>query len=219
MAGWQAFVDAWRDKQGAGRLLRWKLDAILNAPRMLPHLLLFRLRPDARLRADFERFATNCIHAGDAERGRRAGAMEFLILMADFLEFRTVFYYRVGLASRPLRLLAPEMDSLYLPTPDIGPGFFLHHGFATIVSARRVGANCWINQQVTIGSDASGNPVIGDNVHVHCGAKVLGHITVGDNAVIGANAVVVKDVPPNCTVVGVPARIIRRDGKRVDEAL
>jgi serine O-acetyltransferase len=219
MGGVRSFLDAWRDNGFAGRRLRQNLFATLNAPRLLPHLLLMRLKHDARLRADFESFATNCIHYGDTERGKQAGAREFLILMATFPEFRNVFYYRMGLLGRLVRFLAPPMDSIYLPTPDIGPGLFLHHGFATIVSARRVGANCWINQQVTIGSDASGNPEIGDNVHVHCGAKVLGQISVGDNVVIGANAVVVKNVPPNCTVVGVPARIVRRNGQRVDEKL
>ncbi len=215
----RAFVQTWQDSAGAGRRLRQNIYATLNAPRLLPHLLLFRLRPSARLRGDFERFATNCFYGGDMQRGRQAGAWDFLVLMTNFQEFRNVFYYRMGMLGRLMRFLAPPLSSIYLPTADIGPGLFLHHGFATIVSARRVGANCWINQQVTIGSDARGNPLIGDNVHVHCGAKVLGAITVGDNVVIGANAVVVKDVPPNCTVIGVPARIVRRDGLRVDEKL
>jgi serine O-acetyltransferase len=61
--------------------------------------------------------------------------------------------------------------------------------------------------------------VIGDNVRIGAGAKVLGGITLGDNVSVGANAVVVKDVPPNCVVVGVPAYIVKRDGKRVRESL
>ena len=61
--------------------------------------------------------------------------------------------------------------------------------------------------------------MLGDRVQVGVGARVLGGITIGDGAIIGANAVVVKDVPPNCVVAGVPARIIRRDGVRVDEPL
>lgn len=69
---------------------------------------------------------------------------------------------------------------------------------------------------VYFGSNSSINiddlkaPVIGDNVEVCCGAKVIGGITVGNNVLIGANAVVVKDVPPNCVVAGVPARVIRQ---------
>ncbi len=209
-----SFLEAWRDKHGAGRRMRQNLGAALNLPRLLPHLLVMRMkRGNVRLQADFERFAKLCLFT------EQAGAREFVILMSNFHEFRSVFYYRVGSVARLVRFLAPPLESLYLPTPDIGPGLFLHHGFATIVSARRIGANCWINQQVTIGSDVTGNPELGDNVTVHCGAKVLGKITVGDNVVIGANAVVVKNVPPNCTVAGVPARVIRRDGQRVDEPL
>lgn len=209
-----SFVDDWRDKYGAGRRIRRDLVAAATLPRLLPHVLLMSLqRHDALLRADLRRFARECLST------ERAGLREFVVLMANFREFRNVFYYRVGAAGRAMRFLAPPLDSLYLSTGNIGPGLFFQHGFATVVSARRIGADCWINQQVTIGADEHGLPEIGDNVTVHCGAKVLGDITVGDNVVIGANAVVVKSVPPNCTVVGVPARIVRRDGRRVDEAL
>lgn len=67
--------------------------------------------------------------------------------------------------------------------------------------------------------DDVGYPVIGDNVRIGAGAKVLGGITLGNNVTVGANAVVVKDVPANCVVVGVPARIVRRNGVRVNERL
>jgi serine O-acetyltransferase len=60
---------------------------------------------------------------------------------------------------------------------------------------------------------------LGDNVRIMAGAKVIGNITIGNNSTVGANAVVVKDVPPNCTVVGVPAYIVRRDGVRTHEKL
>jgi serine O-acetyltransferase len=74
-----------------------------------------------------------------------------------------------------------------------------------------MGRNCKVYQQVTIGFNHDLKaPVIGDNVEVCCGAKVIGGITIGDNVLIGANSVVVKDVPSNCVVAGVPARIIKR---------
>ena len=75
-----------------------------------------------------------------------------------------------------------------------------------------IGKNVTIHQQVTLGYRYKYNyaPVIGDNVFIGAGAKILGKIHVGNNVRIGANAVVVSDVPDNCTVVGVPARIIRR---------
>ena len=101
------------------------------------------------------------------------------------------------------------MDSLYLCTREIGGGLFIQHGFATIVSAKSIGENCWINQQVTIGHKGQAQPVIGNNVSIYCGAKILGNVTMEDNSIAGANAVVVKNVPANAVVVGVPARVIR----------
>jgi serine O-acetyltransferase len=144
----------------------------------------------------------------------------FLLLMSRLPEFRSLFYYRIKgpFALRaPLKILCPPLSSLYIQTPEIGPGLFIQHGFATIISAKRIGRYCYINQQVTIGySESIDCPTIGNNVHVYAGAKIIGGVTVGDNVKVGANAVVVKDVPANCTVAGVPARIVREDGTTTD---
>ena len=79
-----------------------------------------------------------------------------------------------------------------------------------MIAAKYIGEDCWINQQVTIGYNGNGEaPVIGDNVMITCGAKVLGNINIGDNAVIGANAVVVKDVEAGAVMGGIPAKRIR----------
>lgn len=130
-------------------------------------------------------------------------------------EFRSLLYYRIP-ASRLLRpITGPESPCLYLNTKAIGPGLYLQHAFATIVHARGIGRNCSINQQVTIGFSAPDQyPTIGDNVTIRAGAKVIGEISIGSNVVIGAGAVVTKNVPPDCTVVGVPAYIVKRGGKR-----
>ena len=80
----------------------------------------------------------------------------------------------------------------------------------SVVAAKSIGENCWINQQVTIGyGKGEEPPVIGNDVMITCGAKVLGRITVGDGAVIGANAVVIRDVEPGAVMGGVPAKRIR----------
>lgn len=92
---------------------------------------------------------------------------------------------------------------------------FIQHGFATIISAKEIGSDCWINQQVTIGHTQNGNPVIGNGVRITAGAKVIGPVTVGDNVVVGANAVVVKNVPKNKVVGGVPAKIIGENTERL----
>lgn len=144
----------------------------------------------------------------------------FVWLMWHFPEFRNVVLFRMGRAGKVLGCWVTGERTLFLATKEVGPGLFVQHGFATIVTARSIGQNCWINQQVTVGYSASGGcPRIGDDVTINAGAKVIGGIEVGDRVVIGANAVVTKDVPPDVTVVGIPARIIRRQGVRVDEPL
>ncbi|HXK32656.1 MAG TPA: hypothetical protein VNM91_01410 [Dehalococcoidia bacterium] len=98
---------------------------------------------------------------------------------------------------------------------EIGPGLMIPHGNIVIDGRVRIGRDCQVNPWVTIGLSNSkklgfsaDGPTIGDNVHIGTGAKLLGPITVGDYARIGANAVVLHDVPPNSTVVGAPARVV-----------
>jgi serine acetyltransferase len=138
---------------------------------------------------------------------------EFLVQkFIDFPEFRSLFYHRIGrdsISLRILRLVFPGQSGLFFGAGPIGPGLFLEHAFATIIEARSIGKHCHIYQQVTIGHTEKGSPVIGDNVRVFAGALVFGDITVGDNAIIGAGSVVNKSVPPNCTVAGNPAKVIR----------
>lgn len=128
-------------------------------------------------------------------------------------EFRNLFVYRNShryIYRSWIALWYRPMDTLFIETPQIGGGLFIQHGFATMIAAKSIGENCWINQQVTIGYTGKGCPVIGNNVMITCGAKVLGDITVNDNAIIGANAVVVKDVEPGAVMGGVPAKVIRK---------
>ncbi len=100
--------------------------------------------------------------------------------------------------------------NLYISCNDIGAGLFIEHGFSTIIACNHIGENCWINQQVTIGySDTVHCPYIGNNVQIKAGAKIIGNVRIGNDVIIGANAVVVKDVPSHSIVVGVPAKIIK----------
>jgi serine O-acetyltransferase len=100
---------------------------------------------------------------------------------------------------------------------DIGPGFYIGHFSCIFVNERFViGRNCNISQGVTIGTsnrgERAGNPVIGDNVYIGPGAKIIGAIRIGNNVAIGANSVVTRDVPDDAVVVGVPARVISNKG-------
>jgi len=115
-----------------------------------------------------------------------------------------------------------------------GPGLMITHGNVVIDGRTKIGRRCQINPWVTIGLSNSkklgfsiDGPTIGDNVHIGTGAKILGPIIIGDYARIGANAVVVHDVPPNVTVVGIPAHVVgatpapqpAEDGSGRDERL
>ena len=99
------------------------------------------------------------------------------------------------------------------PAGRIGPRFRLVHTGSVFLGGKMVmGSDCLVFHEVTVGPRSSRSPghaVIGDRVHIHPGAKVLGEITIGDDAVIGANSVVLEDVPAGAVVAGNPARVIR----------
>lgn len=101
---------------------------------------------------------------------------------------------------------------------DIEGGLLLPHPNGIVVHPMcKIGPNCLILQQVTLGTNGSradnGVPTIGGHVDIGAGAKILGPLTIGDHALIGANAVVLSDVPPNAVAIGIPARIILRGDK------
>jgi len=106
------------------------------------------------------------------------------------------------------------------PAARIGPGVFIDHGMGVVIGeTAEVGENVTIYQGVTLGGTSlervKRHPTIHRNVVIGSGAKVLGPFTVGENSRIGSGSVVVKEVPPNSVVVGVPGRVIYRDGKKV----
>ena len=108
------------------------------------------------------------------------------------------------------------------PGATLGKGLFIDHGTAVVIGeTAEIGENCTLYQGVTLGGTGKDtgkrHPTLGDNVMVGAGAKVLGPIRIGNNVRIAAGAVVLMDIPDNCTAVGVPARIARRDGLKVPD--
>lgn len=106
------------------------------------------------------------------------------------------------------------------PGAKIGPGFFIDHGMGVVIGeTAEMGANVTLYHGVTLGGTSwkkgKRHPTLEDEVVVGAGAKILGPITIGARTRVGANAVVVKDVPPDSVVVGVPGRITHRHGERV----
>ncbi len=106
------------------------------------------------------------------------------------------------------------------PGATIGKGFFIDHGTGVIIGETAIiGDNVTLYQGVTLGGTGKEtgkrHPTLEDNVMVSAGAKIIGSFTVGENSKIGAGSVVLEEVPPNCTVVGVPGRIVKRDNVKV----
>lgn len=155
----------------------------------------------------------------------KSGFHREIWLLSHLSEFRTLLYYRYNTFKFNLfKIVYPGTPNLYLPcSQKIGSGLVIQHGYSTIFNAEVIGDNCQVWQGVTIGKAHSGprepRPVIGNNVKICCHSVVLGNITIGDNVTIGAGTIITKSIPSNCIVVGNPARIISREGKRVDMPL
>lgn len=106
------------------------------------------------------------------------------------------------------------------PGAVIGKGFFIDHGTGVIIGETSIiGDNVTLYQGVTLGGTGKEtgkrHPTLEDNVMVSAGAKIIGSFTVGENSKIGAGSVVIEEVPPNCTVVGVPGRIVKRNNVKI----
>ena len=109
------------------------------------------------------------------------------------------------------------------PAAKIGTGFFIDHGMGVVIGeTAEIGDYVTLFQGVTLGGTGKErgkrHPTLGNHVVVGAGAKILGGIKIGDNVKIGANSVVLKSVPANSTVIGVPARVIKMEGERMPEA-
>lgn len=133
------------------------------------------------------------------------------------------YFYKKGLVLLP-RLISQFSRFLtgieIHPGATIGHGVFIDHGMGVVIGETAiVGNNVTIYQGATLGGTGKEkgkrHPTVGNNVVVGTGAKVLGNIKIGDNTKIGAGSVVLKDVPPNTTVVGVPGKIVIRDGANI----
>jgi serine O-acetyltransferase len=126
-------------------------------------------------------------------------------------------YFRARLISqRAVRNTGIEIH----PGATIGKGFFIDHGSGVIIGETTIiGDNVTIYQGVTLGGNGKEtgkrHPTIKDNVMISAGAKVIGSFTVGENSKIGAGSVVLEEVPPNSTVVGIPGRVVKQENERI----
>ena len=176
-------------------------------------------------------FFYNEIRAAKDKDPAATGFLEILLLyhgLHALVSHRIAhFFYKIRLyfLARLISELSRLMTGIEIhPGAKIGRGLFIDHGMGVVIGETAIiGDNVLLYQGVTLGgtglTKGKRHPTIGNNVVIGGGAKVLGNITIGDNSYIGANAVVIKDVPPNSTVVGVPGRITKQDGKKIDISL
>ena len=142
----------------------------------------------------------------------------FFITMYLKPQYKALLYARLGRISYPLKLICGSypitIDSNHkMP---LGKGVWMEHPHGTHLHAKSIGDYLTIKQNVCIGLNHNELPVLGNHVFCGVGCCILGGVKIGDNVNIGANSVVVKDVPSNTTVIGNPARIVKLNGKKVD---
>ena len=170
----------------------------------------------------------------DAVFHRDPAAVNFLEVLLTYSGLHAIIFYRITHALRKMgvpffpRWLS-QVGRFFTgieihPGAQIGERFFIDHGMGVVIGETAIiGDDVLLYQGVTLGGTGlekgKRHPTIGNNVVIGTGAKVLGNVTIGDSSYIGANAVVIKDVPPNSTVVGVPGRVTKQDGKKIDVSL
>jgi len=158
---------------------------------------------------------------------RDPAARNIIEVLLCYPGLHAIWFHRIAhrLWTHNFRLLARLIShiSRWLTGIEIHPGakigrrFFIDHGMGVVIGeTTEIGNDVTIYHQVTLGGTSTKkgkrHPTIGNNVVIGAGAKILGPVKIGNNCKIGANSVVIKDVPPNSTVVGIPGRVVRRDG-------
>jgi len=169
-----------------------------------------------------------------AAQERDPAATSKLEVILTYAGFHAMLAYRIAhrfhtwgvpIIPRVISQLARWLTGIEIhPAAKIGRGFFIDHGMGVVIGeTTEIGDHVTLFQGVTLGGTGKErgkrHPTLGNHVVVGAGAKILGGIKIGDNVKIGANSVVLKSVPPNSTVIGVPARIIKTEGReRLPEA-
>lgn len=164
---------------------------------------------------------------------RDPAATSRLEVIVTYAGFHALLFYRfshwlwsyhVPLIPRAISQLGRWLTGIEIhPAAKIGRGFFIDHGAGVVIGeTAEIGDHVTLFQGVTLGGTGKErgkrHPTLGNHVVVGAGAKILGGIRIGDNVKIGANSVLLKSVPANSTVIGVPARIIKMEGERLPEA-
>jgi serine O-acetyltransferase len=167
-----------------------------------------------------------------AVKERDPACRRSLDVILSYPGFHALFFHRIahrvwGAGFKSLARFISHISRMLTgieihPAVKVGKGLFIDHGMGVVIGeTTEIGENVTLYQGVTLGGVSlkkeKRHPTLRDNVVVGAGAKVLGPFEVGENSRIGSNSVVVKAVPPNSTVVGIPGRIVIKEGRKVDE--
>ncbi|HTL48442.1 MAG TPA: serine O-acetyltransferase [Verrucomicrobiae bacterium] len=165
------------------------------------------------LRQDYQRAYNQCGYGGKARRTLHTCTSAGFQAVAAYRASRWLMQKKIPLLGMVIQRVAEVWTGISIPPEaSIGPGLLiLHFGAIVIHGGAVIGSDFTLHHEVTIGNRVSGGraPRIGDRVMVGVGAKVLGDITIGHDVQIGANAVVLDDVPDHAVAVGIPARVVR----------
>lgn len=185
-----------------------------------------------RAAADLKKTVAAVKYDVKATRERDPAARSDMEVLLLYPGLHALLAYRVAhslhtkekyLAARAVSQLARHYTGIEIhPGARIGKGLVIDHGMGVVIGeTAEIGDNCTLYQGVTLGGTGKDvgkrHPTLGNNVMVGAGAKVLGPFKIGDNTKIAANAVVLEEIPDNCTAVGIPAKVVRREGMRVDD--
>ncbi len=166
-----------------------------------------------------------------ATKERDPAAKNYLEILLLYPGLHAIIFYRITHVLWKLKIpIIPRLISQIArfltgveihPGATIGRSLFIDHGMGVVIGETAIiGESVTLFQGVTLGGTGKEtgkrHPTLGNNVVIGTGAKVLGNITIGDSSYVGANAVVIRDVPPNATVVGVPGHVTKQDGQRID---
>ncbi len=170
----------------------------------------------------------------NAYKEKDPAATSNLLVLLSYPGVHAIFFYKTSnflwnknfkFVARLISQFARFLTGIEIhPAAKIGKRLFIDHGMGIVIGETTIiGNNVSIFHGVTLGgtgkSKGKRHPTLEDNVMVSAGAKILGNITIGENSKIGANAVILKDIPKNATAVGIPAKIVRINGEKIDNPI